>query len=185
MTHSLNRLNIVALAVLLGAPGAGAGQEASPPGTLDGSAVARLAGGPGVEWLQQAEPGVSPGLPMLLQPRPPQAQERKNPYVAAGLEFLLPILGHAYAGNAKRGILPTVVFVGGFVGMVARIDIFAEADALDYLLLGAFVGGRIWGIASAAMTANEHNRSLSSTNADLALLPTPDGRLGVGVAFRF
>ena len=124
-----------------------------------------------------------PAQPLFAQ----QEQGRKDPFVAAGLELVLPILGHAYAGNAKRGILPNAVSLGGFVGLVARIDPLgsSEADALDYALLAAFLGGRIWAIVSAAGTANDHNRSLSSGNANLSLLPTPDGRLGVGMNLRF
>ena len=50
--------------------------------------------------------------------------------------------------------------------------------------LAAATGGTIWGIVSAIRTANDHNRSLSSGNASLTLLPTPDGGLGVGMNFR-
>lgn len=132
----------------------------------------------------------------LRQPMSPQplfAQEdqgRKDPFAAAGLEIVLPILGHAYAGNAKRGLLPNAVSLGGFIGLAARIDIdpfgsSSEAEAIDYVLLGAFLGGRVWAIVSAARTANDHNQSASSGNANLSLSPTPDGRLGVGMNLRF
>ena len=50
--------------------------------------------------------------------------------------------------------------------------------------LGRPIGGSIWGIVSAVRSANDHNRSLSSGNASLTLLPTPDGGLGVGINFR-
>lgn len=55
-----------------------------------------------------------------------------------------------------------------------------------WVALGAIWGGKIWGLVSAVRTVNEHNRSVaSSSTATLGLLPTPDGRLGVGMALRF
>ena len=154
---------------------------------LSGSALAAQQPDP---LLLDMTSDVSPGRPMTTQPFFVQEdQERKNPAVAAGLEIVLPILGHAYAGNAKRGLLPTAVSVGGLVGLVARIDIDifgdSEPETLDYMLLAAFLGGRVWGVVSAARTANDHNRSLSSGNANLSLFPTPDGRVGVGMNLRF
>ena len=168
-----------------------------PPSTpLAAAALAMVLSGSALA-AQQPDPllpamtsDVSLGQPM---PTPPlfvqENQGRKDPFVAAGLEIVLPVLGHAYAGNAKRGILPNAVSVGGFVGMVARIDVdifgSSEPETLDYVLLAAFLGGRVWAIVSAARTANDHNRSLSSGNANFSLFPTPDGRIGVGMNLRF
>lgn len=149
---------------------------------VSGSAVAAQQPDP---FLPSMTSDVSLGQPMTPQPLLAQEdQGRKDPFVAAGLEVVLPILGHAYAGNAKRGILPNAVSLGGFIGIAARIDIFGEPETLDYVLVGAFLGGRVWAIVSAARTASDHNRSLSSGNANLSLFPTPDGRLGVGMSLR-
>ena len=164
-----------------------------PPSTLLACAALAMVASGSALAAQQPDPvlssmtsDVSLGHPMPPQPLFAQEdQGRKDPFVAAGLEMVLPILGHAYAGNAKRGILPNAVSVGGFVGMVARIDIFGEPETLDYMLLAAFLGGRVWAIVSAARTANDHNRSFSPGNAHLSLFPTPDGRLGVGMNLRF
>lgn len=179
MPPFLNRRDVLAaLALLLVVPGAGFAQAPPVFRMLDGPAAAVLTGG-AVEGLQPSELGVS-----LRQSLSPQAQERKSSHVAAGLEIIVPILGHGYAGNAKRGILPAILRVGGAVALAAAGD---DEDKETQAAIGglAFLGGSIWGIVSAVRTANEHNRSLSSGNASLTLLPTPDGRLGVGVALRY
>ena len=211
MTHSLVRSTVlIALALLLGAPGAGSAQ-AQPRSALDGPAVHTLP----AEWLQPSELVASLDQPLFLQPLAPQVQERKSPFAAFGLELLLPVLGHGYAGNAKRGVLPAAVHVGGFLAMLAleldahptvptaeldprckrttttgpggsRSETTCEASGAFWVAVGAFVGGRIWGLVSAVQTANDHNRSVASENtATLSLLPTADGGLGVGVSFRF
>ena len=151
----------------------------------------------------------------LTEPLLPLVEERKSPFAAFGLELVFPILGHGYAGNGKRGVLPAAVHVGGFVAMLA-LDLDADptvptaqldsrcqrttasgpggftsktickASGAFWVAVGAFVGGRIWGLVSAVRTANEHNRSVGSENpASLSVLPTPDGRLGVGMTLRF
>lgn len=178
MAPSLNRRNVLAvLTLLLLAPGAGVAQAPPVLGMLDGPAAAVPHGA--IERLQPPELGLSLG-----QPFSPQAQERKSSAVAAGLEIIVPILGHGYAGNAKRGILPAILRVGGGVARGLAGD---DDDKETQAGIGAvaFLGGTIWGIVSAVRTANEHNRSLSSGNASLTLLPTPDGRLGVGMALRY
>lgn len=92
--------------------------------------------------------------------------EKKGEVEAAVIEALVPVLGHAYAGNARRGLLPAGISAAGFVLLIAgsaELDTgMASLGALGYL------GGRIWGIVSAYQTAKD-------TNADLRR------RLGISV----
>lgn len=175
---------LVALAVLLGTPAAGLAQAplgvavlARAPATLPGDKV---------RVLSVSEFGGTADNRLLLQPLVPQVEGRKSGAVAAGLEIVLPILGHGYAGNAKRGILPAIVNVGGLVAFYSQVeDGFVPSNAVVNIGLAAAIGGKVWGVISAVRTARSHNRSLSSGNASLTLLPTPDGGLGVGMNLRF
>lgn len=126
--------------------------------------------------------------------------EKKEAWVAVAAEWFLPIVGHAYAGDAKRGLLPAAVTVGGFGLVIAGVDqsldgLFTddnEGQTLAILGLTAIVGGRIWGIVSAGKTAGDTNRALRERlgldSEDLSLTPviTPLGgsRFGVGLALR-
>ena len=185
-TRSLNPRNVlVALALMLGAPGAVLAQ--APLRALGGTDAPAPSIGH-VEDSDLSEPRLAPGRTLLPRPLPLQAQEgRKSGAAAFGLELIVPTLGHAYAGDWKRGVLPAVFSVGGYVGLLAQADDdgFVGDGAGAYLALGALLGGRIWGLVSAVGTANDHNRSLSSGNASVTLLPTPGGGLGVGMALRF
>ncbi len=167
---------LAALAVLLGTPVAGLAQVTPDPSArFSGVAAATLY--------------PAAGSICCVHPLLPQAQERKSPFVAAGLELVLPILGNGYAGNAKRGILPAILRVGGVVTVAAAADetgfIPEEKSTQAWIGLAAGVGGTVWGIVSAVRTANAHNRSLSSGNASLSLHPTPHGGLAAGIALRF
>lgn len=94
--------------------------------------------------------------------------QMKIPIVAMALEAVLPTIGHAYAGDWNKGLLPNIVRVGGaittIVGSVSCIDdIFEEEDSgCGMLLLGvlAFTGGGIWAIISANNVAREFNARL-------------------------
>lgn len=97
--------------------------------------------------------------------------ERKSEWAALGLEWLVPVVGHAYAGNAMRGVLPAVVTVGGMVALIqgAGCDSLCAVngrdrnnDDLAWIGLGAVAVGRIWGMVSAHQTASDHNSELRS-----------------------
>ena len=141
-------------------------------------------------------------LALLLLPTPSTAQSVEQPVVpevdrpqvqeaekdlggALFLELLVPVLGHAYAGDARRGVLPAVVTLGG-VGMI-----FGGASARDYagviVALGGIAvsaGGKIWGLVSAVDTARDYNRRLRE-RASPTLVLTRDGRASIGVSLRF
>ena len=136
----------------------------------------------------------------------PQSSGEKSEAAAIGLELILPVLGHAYAGDAKRGILPAVVHVAGFATLILVAvenigdfplgDLFSESeeensggnglDARMYVGLAAFLGGKVWGVVSAARTARDYNRSLSSPpRASVVVGPAPYGGIAAGLVLRF
>lgn len=136
-----------------------------------------------------------------------QSSGEKSEAAAIGLELILPVLGHAYAGDAKRGILPAAVHVAGFATLILVAvenlnvsfplgDLFSESeeenssgnglDAGVYVGLAAFLGGKVWGVVSAAGTARDYNRSLSSPpRASVIVGPAPDGGIAAGLVLRF
>lgn len=126
--------------------------------------------------------------------------EKKEAWIAVAAEWFVPIVGHAYAGDTKRGLLPAAVTVAGLGLVVAGVDqsldgLFTddnEGQALAIVGLTAIVGGRIWGIVSAGKTAGDTNRALrerlglDAEGLSLAPVITPLGgaRFGVGIAVR-
>ena len=187
------------------------GLDQAPP-TLARSAAA-LSGGE-VEGLQPFEPGLSLGQPLFRQPLTRQVQERKSPFGAFVREFFIPVWGHAYAGNAKRGIQPMVVRVvgeaafvllapdeddqvctetsstmtstGGTTRFRSQTTCTIEASGAFWVAFIAHLGGKIWGLISAVRTAKDYNQSIESENtATLSLFPTQDKGIGVAMTLRF
>ena len=111
--------------------------------------------------------------------------------MAFAMELVVPVLGHAYAGDAKRGIAPAVVHVAGY-GLIG----YGVSRAFDCLLCGsgsgndntdgiiivtgvaAAVVGKVWGLVSIASTVRDRN-------ASLVVEPTPNGQFGVGIKVNF
>lgn len=101
---------------------------------------------------------VAPPLDLAAQDTDARLQYeagRKNEAVALGLEAMLPVLGHSYAGDARRGLPPAIVSGLGIVAVFAT-------DNLTVARLGvlAYLGGRGWGLYSAYGTAQDANRAL-------------------------
>ena len=66
--------------------------------------------------------------------------EKKSEFGAVGLELVLPVLGHAYAGDARRGLVPGLVSVAGLVVMLTGAgDLDTGMMTIGYL---AYLGGR-------------------------------------------
>lgn len=108
--------------------------------------------------------------------------DKKSEFAAGALEFLVPVVGHAYAGDAGRGVVPAIVSVGGLVVLIAGAsDLDATVATLGYL---AYLGGRIWGIVSAVNTAENYNANLKSKlNLSLHGMKFPQGKTGYGLTF--
>ena len=113
----------------------------------------------------------------------------KSVGAAVALEWLIPIAGHAYAGDWKRGILPTVPRLGG---LVLAIDQY-ESRSIGFSLSGcndlsafgliAATVGSVWAYVSAAHTARDFNESLPTT-ASPSLKVDRDG-LSLGILLTF
>ena len=129
----------------------------------------------------------------LVAPTPSFAQEaepplgHKDPIIAFAMELFVPVLGHAYAGDAKRGIAPAVVHVAGYglvlYAVTEELDnLFADTDEdyrpLAWIGLGAAVVGKVWGLVSVASTVRDRN-------ASLVVEPTPNRQAGIGIRVNF
>jgi hypothetical protein len=103
--------------------------------------------------------------------------DKKSELTAGVLEWLIPIVGHAYAEDAERGLLPAGVSVGGLVLIFAS---GGETGLLTVGLLGYLIG-RIWGIVSAVETASDFNSNLKTKlNITLKPMKFPNETVGYG-----
>ncbi|MDE2762754.1 MAG: hypothetical protein OXQ94_06650 [Gemmatimonadota bacterium] len=89
-------------------------------------------------------------------------EARKKSGTAAGILGLLPVVGHVYAGNTVKGLLPATLTVGGVIVVAASQPILdAEGSpggqALGLLMAAA---GTLWSTVSAVGAAKEFNRDL-------------------------
>lgn len=122
-------------------------------------------------------------LALLAVPAGAEAQT-KSVVGAALLEAVIPVSGHAYAGDAGAGLAPAAVVAGGLGLYVAGVyqwtGDFAEAlgcilpdpscrdtedgsrsgDVLAVPGVTAMLGGKIWGVWSAVDTARQFNVSV-------------------------
>ncbi len=129
----------------------------------------------------------------LIAPTPGFAQDaeappgHKGPIIAFAIELFVPVLGHAYAGDAKRGIAPAAVHVAGcgllLYAVTEELDnLFGDADhdfrPLMYVGLAAAAAGKFWGLVSVASTVRERN-------ASLVVEPTADRQVAFGIKVSF
>jgi hypothetical protein len=112
--------------------------------------------------------------------------EKKSSTVAVVLN-LIPPLGHGYAGNVKRGLIPAAVAYGGLIvaisvqGECVQVDIFGicaryeNEDSAVYTAASiAMLVGYTWGMIDAYHTVRTHNRQLRE-RLKLAVLPAGSG----------
>ena len=106
----------------------------------------------------------------------------KSKAVAVGLEIVVPILGHGYAGNAKKGILPALVTLGGYIVFATTLDDNGEIkeDKKGDAAIGAVVAltGRAYALKQVSSMVAEHNKRLS-------VQPMDKGRVGARVVLDF
>lgn len=124
-----------------------------------------------------------------------QARSR-DPLFAGVAEWILPVVGHAYAGDASRGLLPNLVAFGGLAAGLAVCGLvdnecFEEGWTGNVLGLGllTLVAGRAWAVVSAVNTARDTNalfrERLGLEKAGLDLSVTRTGRIATGIVVRF
>jgi len=133
---------------------------------------------------------------------------KKTPWLAASLEWIVPFVGHDYAGDKNAG-LPSVLLMAGGIALIAGsayADCYADPrgiafprltepdpDCEDRAELEADLGGvivlasRIWASVSAWRLANRTNAYYRKRLGldGVALSVTPAGQLGLGVSVRF
>lgn len=107
----------------------------------------------------------------------------KSEFAAAGLEWIIPMLGYAYVDKATAGLTPALVSLGGLTVMFFGAYTGDTGNAA--LVWGGFVGyvgGRIWGIVNALEYADSYNRELirrisylNEAGYDVVLAPGEDG----------
>lgn len=78
----------------------------------------------------------------------------KSTVVAAGLEYFIPTLGHAYAGDWSRGAPPALLLVAGAVVAGLGYGRCIDERGCEGLLagVGTMAAGKVWGIWSAVRT---------------------------------
>ena len=121
----------------------------------------------------------------------------RSPALAAALEGWLIVLpvGHWYAGDVKRGLLPIAVKLGGVAMATACLDLAGGtavcSDTQETIAgLGALalVGGWVWGMVSAYRTASDRNESIrtrfGSVEVNYGIRPTTS-RLEFGATLGF
>ena len=123
----------------------------------------------------------APKLDMTPQ-TPVMVVAPKSKAVAVGLEIVVPILGHGYAGDAKKGILPALVTFGGYVAIATTLDeddeIKEGKEGVALAGAAAVLAGRVWALVQVSKMVDEHNKSLT-------IEPVEKGRLGAKVVLRF
>ena len=133
---------------------------------------------------------------------------KKTPWLAASLEWIVPTVGHDYAGDRNAGLLPAILMLGAIplFASAAYADCYADPrgvafprltepdpDCKDRAKLEADLGGfiilasRIWASVSAWRLANRTNAYYRKRLGldGVALSVTPAGHVGLGVSLRF
>ena len=118
----------------------------------------------------------------------------RSEWLAAQLEGLVPLAGHAYAGDWGRGAFPTLVRVAGGAVAIAHHDfciIFCSTDDGDLRWFTAgvavYLGGTVWGVVSARRTARDRNQALREgrgLETGFAIRPNVHGQLEFAVDVR-
>ncbi len=114
------------------------------------------------------------------RPAPPA----RSPLLAGAAEYLVPTLGHAYAGDWERGLPPAGLAVLGAGITIAGFHDCLDETGCDLFLAGiaTFAAGKLWGIWSAVDAARDRNRSLAAGLRPA--LSVRSGELRVGVSLR-
>ena len=108
--------------------------------------------------------------------------ESRSPLVSGFLEFSFPMVGYVWAGDWKRGVLPSSIRLGGVVLMLAGWNA-EDGTATATGIIAAFTG-TIWAIVGAGVTAAERNARPARRGSGMAMTPLPDRRVGIGYRLR-
>ena len=121
--------------------------------------------------------------PLAMTPSPNiSGKYPKSKAIAVGLEILVPILGHGYAGDAKKGVPPALVTLAGYVMIGATLDDDGEIKKgkEGAALAGgaAALVGRAWALVQVSKMVEAHNRGLT-------IEPLEADRLGAKFVLKF
>jgi hypothetical protein len=116
-------------------------------------------GGPQVEF---AAYRIAPDTFLLV---PQQAAvNRKDPFTAGLLSWLIPGLGSFYAGNSNHGFLHLGIGLGSYAVLYGGLNSDACQWEDDCSVAGVglviYLGNAIWSIFAAVGDANTHNRAV-------------------------
>lgn len=113
------------------------------------------------------------------------APGRRSLLLAGAAEYLVPTLGHAYAGDWERGLPPAGVAVLGAAVAVAGASGCGDGeDRCGLLVAGIAVAsvGKLWGIWSAVDAAGDRSRALAAGLRPALSLGSGGVRVGVSLA---
>jgi len=109
--------------------------------------------------------------------------EPRSAFLSGLIEYFVPTVGYAYAGNWKKGLLPNAVRTAGFIAAVSADDSVDDCEAVCVAGAVAAVGGTIWAIFGAQRTAKRRERGPRPLEDRVFLESGPLG--GVTVGFRW
>jgi hypothetical protein len=108
----------------------------------------------------------------------------KSAFAAGALEWMIPTVGYAYAGNWSRGILPGLVRISGMGLLFSHLSLMwlEDAPCRGRCVAGCVMGlgGAVWAVVDAANTAKRENRRRRAA-AGVSIVPTVDHN-GLGAA---
>jgi len=102
--------------------------------------------------------------------------------VLSGVLEYIPMVGFAYAGDWKRGLLPNAFRVASFIGFAATVDFLSPSCSAACTVSGfAMVATSVWAVVGAVNTARDHNKAARVPRSSLSVAPAPFGGLSVGL----
>ena len=129
----------------------------------------------------------------------------RNVLLAGAIELVVPVLGHAYAGDAVRGLWPAAVAAAGLGAMEVALFVIDDNCRIgedgvevcdnaraEVLMLGilTYLAARAWGVVSAVNTARQANALLmreraAGKGAEVDLSVAQIGQFTIGLVVRF
>ena len=126
-------------------------------------------------------------LPGATDSTNPTSVSDRSAAAAVVLEWALPTVGYAYAGNWSRGIPPAVVRLLGFAMVLDhQFTIFGSPPpcegqcAFGY---GIAAAGTVWAMFDVARTTTRENARRRAAAVEVSVAPS-SGRNGLGVGLR-
>jgi hypothetical protein len=107
----------------------------------------------------------------------------REPIVAGAMEWFIPFLGYAYAGDERAGVYPNLVLFGGIGLMIAALGCDVDDWAFDCETMfgvgaSAAVVGKVWAVVGAGRAASRRN-SGPRTLPEFGIVPTRGGGWGL------